>query len=323
MKKITIICLLVFSNVFAQDLNENLLLHYAFNGNANDSSTNNYDGSASGVTYGPDRFGNPNEAAYFNGIDNFIDLPNLLALKPEFPLSFSFWINYSSEDYQDRAVFNTSFEDDRSSGVYFNTQISTGNYAINYGDGTYNYISSARRSYVSNEPITINNWHHVAIIIQSATDMSIYIDCLENGGSYSGSGGNLVYSDTPGSIGRRDRNLNVAAHYFKGALDDFRYWDRVLTLNEVTTLCNSLSVPENDFSNNLVKLFPNPTNGLLNISSKIDLNAIIIYNTLGQQVYKTNYQDNIDLRFLSKGVYFIELKHKDFTTRKQLIITAN
>src|SRR5690606_2941820 len=111
MKTITLILLLVSIPCFSQ-IEENLLLHYKFDGNTIDESGNGFDGLASNVTYTADRFGNVNSAVYFNGANSFIDLPNLAALKPQLPVSFSFWIKYDSSDYQDRAVFNTSFEED-------------------------------------------------------------------------------------------------------------------------------------------------------------------------------------------------------------------
>jgi len=273
------------------------------------------------VVYVNDRNDNPNSAVYFDGVDDFIDLPNLIELKPELPISFSFWIKYESDNYQDRAVFNTSFEDDRSSGVYFNTQISTGNYAINYGDGTYNYISTTRRTLTSNEAIETENWHHIAIVVRSATDMSIYVDCIDYGGSYSGTGGDLVYSDTPGSLGRRDRNLGVPANYFKGMLDEFMYWSRELTVLEIDQLCNEvLSLPEFDSDIPKVRIYPIPTNNKLNIETTDKFEKILIFNSVGQMVYKNSYSKTIDLNNLRNGIYFLKLISNTKIVNKKIII---
>jgi len=315
MKSSVILYLLSVSTLFAQNLEDNMLLHYEFNGDATDSSINDYHGTVSGATFDVDRFGNPSAAAYFDGIDDFIDLPNVLELKPDFPISFSFYIKYDSEDSQDRAVFNTSFEDDRSSGVYFNTQISTGNYAINYGDGTYNYVSSARRTYVSNEAIEINNWHHVAVIIRSATDMSIYVDCIESGGQYSGTGGSLVYSDTAGSIGKNDRNLGVSAEHFKGRLDDFRYWDREITIDEIDLLCDLLSVEEFETSNNFIKVHPNPVSDNLAIQSKTPISEVKLINMIGQVVLNRKNENTLNVSNLESGLYFLRVADENGSTQ--------
>jgi len=175
------------------------LLHYPFDGNFEDVTVNEYHGTNSGTVFTTDRLGNENSAVLFDGIDDYIDFPNLLELKPELPLSFSFWIRYDSEDTSNRSVFNTSFEAGTNSGVYFNSQSSTGYYAVNFGEGS-------------------------------------YVDKIKTEGTYSGSGGDLQYSDTSGSLGRHYRSPVDFVNYFKGALDDFRYWNRTLTEDEIEEL---------------------------------------------------------------------------------------
>ena len=316
--------LVIISIVFntkAQNIEDDLLLHYSFSNNTLDSSSNNYHGNPSGIQYVSDRDNNINSAVYFDGIDDYIELPNVLELKPDFPISFSFMIKYDSDDYTDRAVFNTSFENDRSSGVYFNTQISTGNYAVNFGDGSFNYVSSARRSFVSNEAIVNNQWHHIAVVLRSATDMSIYVNCVDEGGAYSGSGGNLFYSNTPGSLGRRDRNLGIPAHYFKGSLDEFRYWDREITPAEIALLCNEvLSTEPHDEIESIATIYPNPAKDLIHIDSKINFDSIEIYNLSGILISKSTVKETLDVSNLEAGVYLIKLTNPDVTFTEKIVL---
>jgi len=49
---------------------------WPFNGNANDESGNSNNGTVNGATLTTDRSGNANKAYSFNGIDNFINVPN-------------------------------------------------------------------------------------------------------------------------------------------------------------------------------------------------------------------------------------------------------
>lgn len=44
--------------------------------------------------------------------------------------------------------------------------------------------------------------------------MKIIVNCVDSGGEYSGFGGQLVYSLTPGSLGRHDRDIYAPANYF-------------------------------------------------------------------------------------------------------------
>lgn len=214
------------------------LLHYPFDGNVEDITSNMYHGTNNGATFTNDRFENSNSAVLFDGIDDYIDLPNLIELKPMAPMSFSFWIRYDSPDTQHRSVFNTSFDEGTNSGVYFNEQSSTGNYAINFGDGSNAYTSGARRTYVGNKPIEVAVWNHIVVLVNSELDMEIYVNAVKTEGTFSGTGDELKYSDTSGSLGRHFRSFSDPVNYFKGALDDFRYWNRALTEDEILELHN-------------------------------------------------------------------------------------
>lgn len=316
-RKLLYFILIITTKITAQSP----ILYYPFDGNALDNSGNNYHGTIFGATFVNDRFGNSNSAAYFDGIDDYIDLPNLIELKPNLPISFSFWIRYDSDDANDRDVFNTSFEEDINTGVYFNSQQSTGNFAINYGDGSSNYISSTRRTYVSNQPINTGEWQHIAIIILDQSDMKIYVDCIEYGGGYSGTGGNLQYSDTSGSIGRHDRDLGSLANYFKGAIDDFKYWNRELTEQEILNMCNTLDLNEFSLNDESVIIYPNPTNGVINFeTNNHNIDRLEIFNTLGQKVLSTKMRPFFNLSRLSKGIYMVKFYYKTSTLTKRIII---
>lgn len=60
------------------------MAYYAFGGNANDLTGNGNDGTVSGATLTTDRFGNPNSAYHFDGINDFINIGN--GVKPRFLL---------------------------------------------------------------------------------------------------------------------------------------------------------------------------------------------------------------------------------------------
>ena len=201
-RSIIILVFLVLATTNAQTIEDDLLLHYNFNNNLLDVSGNNNNPTNFGAVFTADRDGNTNGAILFDGIDDYLELPNITSLKPQLPVSFSFWIRYDSDNPNDRDVFNTSFEDDVNTGIFFNSQQSTGNFAINYGDGSNSYTYSTRRTYVSNHAINTGEWKHVAIVVSGENNMQIYVDCVEYGGVYSGSGGDLSYSNLSGVIGK-------------------------------------------------------------------------------------------------------------------------
>ena len=80
--KIITICAAVFivipfmAGQTKADLSDGLVAHYSFSGNADDESGNGNDGTVFGATLTTDRFGNPNSAYSFDGINDYIVLPN-------------------------------------------------------------------------------------------------------------------------------------------------------------------------------------------------------------------------------------------------------
>lgn len=311
MKKIYFFSLFLFSIIIlGQEQSDSLLLQYKFDANFLDSSGNEYDGENFGATFTEDRFGRQDSALYFNGVDNYLLFPNLEELKPQLPVSFSFWVKYDSMDGNDAYLLSTSFEYDRSSGIYFNTQMSTDKYAVNYGDGTYFFNPSTRRTYISESVIDTVDWHHVSVIVNSALDMKIYVDCKELGGEYVGWGGDLVYSENPGNLGRGRRNDNSGINYFKGAIDDFYYWNRALSEDEIPDLCSNEQMRITDFYiNDKILIIPNPVKDRFTINSNIDsIHSYIIYNKLGQVIIHNPYKNSkIDVRSLESGIYFIKI----------------
>ena len=107
-----------------------------------------------------------------------------------------------------------------------NIQSSTSKYQVSYGDGANFYTGGSRQTHTSEAIIQPNEWHQMVVVLNAAQDMKIYVDCIEYSGDYSGPGGQLQYSNLSGTIGRHDRSLVNTADYFKGVIDDFRYWNR-------------------------------------------------------------------------------------------------
>ena len=317
---LTLILLAVFSVSIAQNIEENLLLYYPFDGNAEDASGNEYHADEYQVVYVTDRHGNPESAIYFNGVDSYINFPNLQELKPDLPVSFSFWVRYDSNSYLDRELFNTSFEEDLSSGVFFNSQQSTGRYSISFGDGSANYTANTRRTYTTNMSIESGQWTNIVAVVETAANMKIYVNCRDFGGSFSGTGGSLYYSNNPGSLGRHDRELNAPANYFMGALDDFRYWDRALSSLEIETVCGSnLNLSDFDLESS-INVYPNPANDFFEIFSPVAFNKTLVYDLRGKLMFSNEYRKKQDITGLKSGVYIISLISDEFVIQKKLIV---
>ena len=65
---------------------------------------------------------------------------------------------------------------------------------------------------------------------------------------------------------------------------------------------------------NKLSIFPNPSNGIINIQSTYKLNSVNIYNMIGNLVMVRNISSNqaiLNIETLTNGVYFLELNSYD------------
>lgn len=310
----------------SQSLSEGLLLHYSFSGNANDNSENSFDGTVYGASLTTDRFGIPNSAYYFDGVDDFIELPNSNILKPDLPVSISMYVKYEDLGADNCVLFNTSFEDNRSCGVYANIQNSTKKYSVGYGDGTYGYGPNYRRSYNSNSIIDTTSWQFVVFVIEDAQNMQVFVNCHEFAGEFSGFGNTLVYSDSAGSIGRHDQDMHLEPYYFKGKIDEFTYWDRALNYNDIDSLCECNSVYDTIFVYDTIPIYDTilvyDTIPFYDTIVEVIYDSIAVTDTLIIKVELNNFLSNVikvypnpakDRVYINTGSNYLEMS--DYTLR--------
>jgi para-nitrobenzyl esterase len=87
--------------------------------------------------------------------------------------------------------------------------------------------------------------------------------------------------------------------------DKSNLWDNVISYSGCTT---SVEVNELLNSNNVV-VYPNPTNGLINISSKtLSAIEITVYDFTGRAVYKVTDSNTVDFSLFSDGIYIVKAK---------------
>lgn len=82
--------------------------------------------------------------------------------------------------------------------------------------------------------------------------------------------------------------------------------------------CASLSIEEAQVS--LIDIYPNPTTGILKVSSQHNIETITIFNHLGEKVaYQFNNYE-LDLTHLPKGVYYIKVSNQTIVESKKIIL---
>jgi hypothetical protein len=188
MKKLAFILFFaILSLTFAicQNLSDGLLLHYDFNSNATDVSGNNMHGTVFGATLTSDRNGNLNSAYYFDGVDDYIELPNNNFLKPQLPVTFSaiVYLNPSDSDFP---IIRTDISEDVFYGCWLNLTDHL-NVEVGYGSGNLGSTSySDKVSFVTEVSLKPNYWYHIVAVIESKNDIRVWVDGVNQTGEYVG-----------------------------------------------------------------------------------------------------------------------------------------
>lgn len=216
------------------DLSDGLIAHYPLSGNADDASGYDNNGTIYGATPTTDRFGNPNSAYSFDGVDDYIAIPNDATQQiTTNQITVSAWIKLNADvgNTQARTICKQALvpHNDLAWGLeIFGAGYggSTGN-QINFHDSNgstwYNCLSSTHLN-----PFQL---YHVAVT-DNAGLITVYIDGREDYSSSSGFG-------IPSSI---DAPIHIGVtnppnrYFFNGTIDDIRIYDRALSGSEIHQL---------------------------------------------------------------------------------------
>ena len=313
MKKAKLILLVLSVFLFAHaafaqvKVDSGLVACYPFNGNAKDFSGHNNDGTVFGATLTKDRFGNPNSAYHFNGVDSYVEIQRFDLLVPTDEISISFWsIVYNGIKSHAQFQAQPDDESDRFNiSVHYNHN-GTPSTFWDYGD-----IFSGGRFDTLDIPF-ISQWEHYVFVSSAAQNvMKEYRN------------GILLKSENHhGTIVNRSRTLWIGKGSpllnMDGDIDDIRFYNRVITPEEVQSLyadnptCTSSGILELNNSDGIT-IYPNPAHDYFNINfnQPIHNSSVKIINTLGENVYEifigNDFKQTIQIVSdnLSNGVYFV------------------
>jgi uncharacterized glyoxalase superfamily protein PhnB len=216
-----------------------LVAFYPLNGNALDSSGYNLNGTITGALAINDRFGNTGKAMKFSGAatsnntvvtkDDFIQIPNF-NINFSNKISISLWANVDKENYADflnRRVDNN---------IDFAISSYGGSTGYTPDPNTISWHIGGNRTNAGVTVIPYNTWHNYIYIFDGST-MKVYLDgILESQGSFSGV---ITNNSNVLMIGKYIYHGGLTHYfYYKGALDDIRFYNRVLTDSEIFYLAN-------------------------------------------------------------------------------------
>lgn len=211
-------------NVTAVFIPLDLVAYYPFNGNADDGSGNGNHGTVNGATLTSDRFGNSNEAYYFDGNGDYIDCGDGSTLKISGEITVCAWVNLQANSHGQVIVNKYN----RTENKGWLLEITSDGYAIFAGrPGPGGEMSN---SGLSPQSVFDNNWHFL-VGQRQGTSWKIYIDgilCSQNAGL-----GDDFSNSTNLYIGvQSDRPTDPAA-FSQGIIDDVRIYGYALSETEI------------------------------------------------------------------------------------------
>jgi hypothetical protein len=209
-------------------------------------------------------------ALSFDGADDYVNLGNSSGLKPPLPVTISMWIKLNTGGCPLSL-------DQPSYGIacFANNDYVFRAFYYDGGGGG----SSHRRGKIGTTVLAAGRWYHMAAVIRGQTDMNIYVDGADDGGTYNGTGGDLVYSSDNSYIGR------YSTQYFNGVIDDVRVYDRALTAEEIGQIYQEGTVFSKATS-------PNPVSGTTGVDPNIVLRWKPGKDAASHDVYfGTDYED--------------------------------
>lgn len=214
---------------FAQaDLNRGLIGCYPFSGNANDLSPSANHGSVQGARLTADRFGTPNSAYDFDGIDDFIEVGAGILELNEF--SYSLWVYPRNLPAYQQALFIISV-----GSALGDQYLLIGNQYPDvlhgFANGSYMAVGYDVRC-MTNELPDLNKWYHL-VLTKDVNQYSFYVD-----------GSLICHNPTLGGsafygVGTVKATIGARNNYGQATnaiIDDVHLYNRALTSEEVTDL---------------------------------------------------------------------------------------
>lgn len=196
-----------------------------------DVSGNGYHGGFIGsATSSALKIGKVGQALSFNGSANYIKLGDVLNLS--LPVSFSVWVKLDAINGS-RGIIAT----DKTTATHSGAWLQTGNNGaieISYGNNTGTGSGNRQSKVTSTGKVATGSWYHIVGVIRGASDMSIYVNGTDAGGTYSGTGGALVNTTRSAIIGS---NL-LSTQMTDGIIDEVRIYSKALTASEALQLYN-------------------------------------------------------------------------------------
>ncbi|MBK6833038.1 MAG: LamG domain-containing protein [Bacteroidetes bacterium] len=200
-----------------------LVSSYPFNNNTNDLVSSN-NGVAYGATPTTDRFGNPNSAYYFDGINDHINFPTDFDFAQR---TIMFWFNASNIS----TTLGCMFEADHNAMSNAQTEIGVRNIS---GTNKLSICVGASANNWATPSITTNTWYHIAIV-RDVSEIRYYLNCQLIATKYDMS--NTVSNQSNNTFAALGM-VSTNSHFFNGKIDELKIYNCAVSTNVIQEACS-------------------------------------------------------------------------------------
>ena len=285
MKRLLCCFLLITECCVAQvNLDKGLQAYYPFNGTGNDKSGNNNHPTFNNATITADRFGKPNSAYHFNGVYQYIRIPNKPSLNFTDQISLSVWVRPTGFYYD---ICHASQIISKGGGNY-----NPGNYALRFDDALYSMGSGCNGSVCDTlhqnfrgtgtvlkpyggDFIKKDQWYHV-LYTNDGKSAKLYVNCELK---YIVLFPETFINNEDLFFGKSDDSF--FPFWFNGDLDEVRIYNRALEADEIFALCQDTIENKKPAPDSLVKqpLLEKRTNEIMKeITVEHDSISVTLYD---------------------------------------------
>lgn len=179
-------------------------------------------------------------AIQLDGIDDRVDVGDHYH-DLNLPFTISAWVNPNLDPGRGMPIFVTNDNNPTYRGFWL--VISQSVILCEFGDGAGGNNSVFRRGKSASISIPNNAWANITAVMKSPTDISLYLNGFNMGGSASGGSTLTMASSFPGDIAKIGYFLsNGVAYHGKGTMDEVRLWNRALNEFEIRDMmCRKLT----------------------------------------------------------------------------------
>ncbi len=237
--------------------------YYPFNGNSNDASGNNHDGSVFGATPAADRWSSSHSAYSFDGVNDYMELAPVNAVLGDNPQEWSVVVWFNSGDVSRRQdIVNDYTQEPPSTGdLNFShfIDIVNGRIRANLRENDNDHL-------ITGAALVSDRWYQVVYAASKIDGNAyLYLDGQLQGSVPINTSADYVQDD-PLRVGS---NFYAGSQqvFFYGLIDDLAYYDRMLTPIEVQQLYDPGLVAYYPFNGDARDASGNGNDGVVNGAS--------------------------------------------------------